>query len=328
MFSDASEKRPLLQRFSEASLNHHPARAWFYLVLLSWRRQARARQMVWIALALLGFTATVVGLNTAMGRWSMDHWRSPRGFGPRFDAWWEVWEASNATVGAGAPARLGVTDAVLGASRAVLDRSGFLVFSRHLVYSIFVSFLLPFWGLCFATEALGGDRESRSLIWVLSRPLPRWSIYLAKFAALLPWAMMLNLGGFFLLCLAAGEPGRLAFRLYWPAVMGATLAFCALFHLMAALFRRPALVAIFYTFFLEIIVGNMPGYMKRISIGFYTRCLMFDAAENIGMQPPERASIYVPVSGSAAWTVLLAATVALLLIGMTVFARSEYRDEA
>ena len=144
----------------------------------------------------------------------------------------------------------------------MLDKSGFLVFSRHLVFSIFVSFLLPFWSLCFATEALGGEREARNLIWVLSRPLPRWSIYLAKFAALLPWGLALNLGGFFLVCLAAGKPGLLAFRLYWPAVGWATLAFCALFHLMAAVFRRAALVAIFYTFFLEIIVGNMPGYLN------------------------------------------------------------------
>ena len=33
--------------------------------------------MVWIALALLAFTVTVVALNTGMGRWSMDHYRTP-----------------------------------------------------------------------------------------------------------------------------------------------------------------------------------------------------------------------------------------------------------
>ena len=79
--------------------------------------------------------------------------------------------------------------------------------SRWIVYSVFLSFLLPIWSLSFATEALGGEREARSLVWLLSRPLSRPAIYLAKFVALLPWSLGLNLGGFALLCLAAGQPG-------------------------------------------------------------------------------------------------------------------------
>src|SRR5262249_38874197 len=50
-------------------------RAWWFLVVLSIRRQAGVRQMVWIALGLLGLTSTLVGLNTMAGRWGMDHWR-------------------------------------------------------------------------------------------------------------------------------------------------------------------------------------------------------------------------------------------------------------
>jgi hypothetical protein len=38
---------------------------------------------------------------------------------------------------------------------------------------VFLSFLLPLFSLSFATEALGSERESRSLVWLLSRPLPR-----------------------------------------------------------------------------------------------------------------------------------------------------------
>ena len=44
-------------------------RAWCYLVLLSWQRQARARQMVWIALGLLAFSAALIAINTAADRW-------------------------------------------------------------------------------------------------------------------------------------------------------------------------------------------------------------------------------------------------------------------
>jgi hypothetical protein len=72
----------------------------------------------------------------------------------------------------------------------------------------------------------------------------------------------------------------------------------------------------------------MPGYMKRVSISFYTRCLMFDAADTLGVQAPERLGIYLPVDGATALGVLLATTAVLLVAGMVAFSRLEYRDES
>ena len=312
-----------------------PLRAWCYLIWLSLQRQARARQMVWIALGLLVFATALVAINTAGGRWGMDYWRMPRRFEPATQQWadrptYRQWvdrtEALAAVMTvASNPAAAGVQSAVFAANRAVLQESGFFVFSSWVIFPIYLSFLLPIWSLSFATEALGAEREGSSLVWLLTRPLSRPAIYLAKFVALLPWSLGLNLGGPALLCVAAGKPGALAFRLYWPAVFWATLAFSALFHLMGASFRRSAVVAIVYSFFLETLLGNMPGYMKRVSIGFYTRCMMFDSAGEYGMQP-ESPHVYMPVDGVTAMSVLIVLTVLLLLLGMVVFSRSEYQD--
>jgi ABC-type transport system involved in multi-copper enzyme maturation permease subunit len=301
-------------------------RAWFYLIWLSIERQARARQMVWIAMGLLVFTATIVALNTAANRWTMGHWRPEKG-APRYQESLDRQTAALAVAAAPSPISTGIVQAATGADRAVLHASGFVVFSRWLVWSVFVGFLLPIWSLSFATEAVGGERESRSLVWLLSRPLSRPAIYSAKFIALLPWTLGLNVGGFAVLCIAAGAPGRMAFSVYWPAVVAASLAFCSLFHLMSAVFRRPAVMAILYSFFLETFLGSMPGYMKRVSIGFYTRCLMFDAASAHGVEPPERPGVYLPVDPTTAWMVLLGLTASLLVVGMLVFARSEYWED-
>ncbi len=54
---------------------------------------------------------------------------------------------------------------------------------------------------------------------------------------------------------------------------------------------------------------------------------MFDAGETIGILPPEKPSIYLPVDGVTALTVLLGATAGLLVLGMIVFARSEYWED-
>ena len=69
----------------------------------------------------------------------------------------------------------------------------------------------------------------------------------------------------------------------------------------------------------------MPGYLKRISISFYTRCLMFDRAQGYDIYS-EKPSIYLPVDGVTAWWVLGLATVSLLAAGMWVFSRTQYQD--
>ena len=105
-----------------------------------------------------------------------------------------------------------------------------------------------------------------------------------------------------------------------------SLAFAALFHLFGAAVRRPTVVALVYSFFLETILGDMPGLLKRVSVTFYTRCLMFDAAGRI-WPDAGTAAVYQPVDGTTAWVVLVGGTVCLLLAGMWWFSRTEYRDD-
>jgi ABC-2 type transport system permease protein len=294
-------------------------RAWCYLVLLSLQRQARLRQMVWLALGLLVFAAAFVALNTALARWQMLNWRY---HGMSYREWAEKTEAALWAV----PRQGFALDrGILAACRLAMVDSPFWVFSQGIVMSLLLGFLLPLWSLSFATESLGGDRESNSLIWLLTRPLPRPAIFLAKFVALLPWTIGLNLGGFALLCLLGGPPGRLALKLYWPAILCSTLAFAALFHLVAAAFRRPAVLGLVYVFFLEIILNLMPGYLKRFSISFYARCMMFEEGGPYGIEPI-RPQLYVPVGGTVATVVLLATTVGLLAVGTFVFSRAQYHE--
>jgi ABC-type transport system involved in multi-copper enzyme maturation permease subunit len=298
-------------------------RAWWALVRISWQRQAQAKQMVLIALALLAFTFALTMIFATLDRWGMQRWRFPRQ-GPHTFA--EVADMGQILVGLYGP-RGGVEAALFGAAREIVTPqvSGFFVFSRSMALSIFVAFLLPMWSLAFACESFGGDRENRSLIWLLSRPLPRSLIYLAKFVALLPWMLLLNIGGFALICLAAGVAGRLALVLYWPAITAATFAFAALFLLFGAFFRRPAIAAIIYSFCLEIVVASMPGYLKRFSIGYYARCMMYDSAAQEGVIL-ERSSVLLPVDGTTGLLVLVSLTVALLCLGIWLFSNKQYHE--
>jgi len=301
-----------------------PWRAWCNLVLLSMRRQARAHWLVWASLGMLALSAVIVHIVALNDGWSLANRREPRRVGPTFAQHLVNLELAGQLLWS--PAAGAVHVAAVAPWFAVTHlTSGIAVFSGSVVFTLFATFLLPMWTLSFATEGLGREREAQTLIWTLVRPIPRPAIFLAKYLAVLPWCLAFNLGGLFLLCWLADQPGRLAFRLYWQAALWGTLAFAALFHLLGACLRRASIVALLYAFFLETLAGNMPGLFKRFSVSFYMRCLMFESGSDYGIGP-DRPWIYQPVSGATAAWVLAGATILLLAAGMVVFSRSEYLD--
>jgi ABC-2 type transport system permease protein len=292
-----------------------PLRAWLFLVAFAFRRQARVRQMVGIAVGLLMVCLLLVMAFTISAGWDRYDWRMNR-IKPYL-----------------------VEQVAGGMAHAAVDQSEYMdrirqetrplsVFSRWVVFLLFLGFLMPLFSLSFGTAALGQEREGRSLVWLMTRPLPRSAIYLAKLLGVLPWCLALTVGGFAALCLAGGEIGHRAFALYAPGIFAGTLAFTALFHLFGALFRRPAIVALVYAFFFETMLSELPipGTLKRLSINYYTRCLLYSAADTENV-PTETSSLFVPVNPQTAWIVLMAATVAITALGMWLFGRMEHRDD-
>ncbi len=71
-------------------------------------------------------------------------------------------------------------------------------------------------------------------------------------------------GSFWLYCRLAGAVGQVAFSLYLPAVVFMTLAYVCLFHLFAVAFRHATIIALVYALFMEVILGNLPGIVKRL----------------------------------------------------------------
>ena len=111
--------------------------------------------------------------------------------------------------------------------------------------------------------------------------------------------------------------------LYWPAVVWATLTFSALFLLIGATFRWPAVVSIVYSFCLELVFGLMPGYLRYASINFYAKCMMFQQARAVGVES-DRPEAYL--SAGTALTVLMLTAAALLGLGMWLFSRKQYHE--
>lgn len=322
------------------------------LIAHSFQRHWRVRQMGWVAFGLLGLVVTVGAVVSASrAGWDLPDRRvsrtrvSYREYAKQLlpthryfvrDYRSETpnqlplapWE----TPAPLSPTRDAIQNLMLSIPAVVIQSEtftrqwGYMLFSKWMMLRVYLGFVLPLFTLAYASAAFGSERESRSLIWLMTRPLPRWAIYLAKFLGTLPWCLAFGLGGFVALCLTGGDYGRWALAMYWPAAVAATIAFSAVFHLFGAVFSRPIVVGVVYVFFFEFLVALLPGSLKLLSLTFYARCLMYNAAAAAGY-PVARLDVTEPVSSTTAWAVLGLATVGFTLLGMWWFSRSEYRDD-
>jgi ABC-2 type transport system permease protein len=200
--------------------------------------------------------------------------------------------------------------------------------AEQVLVPTFVSFLMPIFAICYGASGIGAEREDQTLIYLLIAPLPRSLTYfikgLASFALVSGWTA----GTLFLLCRLAGKPGAELFPLFVPAALLGGLAYASLFLLLGAIFRHGTIISLVYWFFLEVLFGNLPGIVKRVSVAFYVRCLIYDSAKELKLGPLGRVAreMFLPVTGTTAAITLSATIVVLLMVGLLLFDRREYRD--
>lgn len=200
-------------------------------------------------------------------------------------------------------------------------------FGNLLVMGPFVTFLLPILCLTYATAAIGEEREERTLVYLLTRPLGRWRTYLAKGLGVAPVVLFVVATAFLLTCLAGGAAGLPLVAKFLPGIALGALAYTSLFLCIGAIVPKPLVVSIVYALLIETMVGNMPGTLKRISISFHTQCMLYTAGEDLLMAPrnPER---FLALPGSTSQQILWCLAGALLVVGAFFFHRREYRDLA
>lgn len=308
-----------------------PLTAFAALVWFAVRRQWRVRTLGGVAAGLLAVLAVTVGLTTYSPGWGLADQFSRR-FGTTFrNAPGSLTQIQMAPAGPGHQAG---EAALVGAFRAVLDDPKFradwpvLSFTRAVEIGLYLGFLLPLFTLAFGTAAIGAEREARTLLWLVTRPLPRWAVYLAKLLGAVPWGLLAGVGGLGVLCLAGGGVGRAVFAAGWPAAAMGSVAFTSLFVLVGAAFRRPAVVGLVYVFFFETLVASLPGSLKQLSLNYYVRSLLYNAAsDQLTTVAPAGLDVYAPADPATAWLTLAAAAVGFSLLGMWLFGRQEPRDE-
>ena len=281
--------------------------------------------LFWVSAGFLLLVAAVVVSVSFKNQWNYKTLK-PRGqAGFNFKNSIEMIEAGSMALGHNAGVSA-VCSAVSGASSGLLIQSGFPVFTKNVVFSVLLGFLLPLWCLTFAVEGLGSEREGKTLFWLFSKPVPRSSIYVGKFLAILPWVIIWSLGGFFVLAVCAGDSGIFAFKLFWQPIALASITYASVFFFMGACLPRASLIALAYAFVVETLLGSMPGSLKQLSVAFYARCIMFQKSSGLGVVL-EQGGGYGDFSQTMAICFMLGIALMFLVAGIFFFGKIELRGQ-
>lgn len=194
-------------------------------------------------------------------------------------------------------------------------------FYRDTLANLHLKILIPLVALFFAAGVIEDQRGS--LAYLLTRPVPRWQIPVARYVAMLmvgSLALVVGIVATFVLLL--GLPQDASGYFYWPLLFGiASLAsYGALFTLMGVALRRPYLAGLVYVLGIEtalyfgrtVTVNGRPlvqGWLAKLSLTQW----MLDAFNG---WDPSRAGQWLPdgtraMNGLGVMTAVAVVTLAL-----------------
>lgn len=211
----------------------------------------------------------------------------------------------------------------------------------NLAVRMVFSFTLTILSVVYGTGVVSQEIEQRTIVYLLTRPLPRWRILLAKFLVALVVVVGVSVLSTLLLALAVYGPSQFRSAGVGPdikALCAGALAYGSLFLLLGASVPRPLTWGLTFVFGWETWVPSLPGSFARLSIMSYMRALasreITDAAASNNSDgniltafshPPQ-----IDISVQTAWITLLLISAAALIASMIVFSNREYspREDA
>jgi len=136
----------------------------------------------------------------------------------------------------------------------------------------FVQLVLAVLPALFVASAIGDDVEDRSITYVWSRPVPRWTVPVGKLVAAIPVIWALALAGWGLASLAGGRGLPSAGSVGAVVIVGAALAIVA--ATIATLAPRYGMaLTVVYMLFFDLPLGVMPAAIRNLSITEHGRTL-------------------------------------------------------
>ena len=210
-----------------------------------------------------------------------------------------------------------------------------------LVVGLIFSFALTILSVTYGTGVVSQEIEQRTIVYLLTRPLPRWRLLLARFLVSVLVVVCVCVLATVLLALTVFGPTHLGEAGIGPdlkALILGAFAYGSLFLLLGTAIPRPLTWGLIFVFGWETWVPKLPGSFARLSIMSYLRAL---ASREISANPADSSGSdnillsfarapEVAISSPAAWTTLLILTTFCTILAMIIFSHKEYvpREDA
>lgn len=199
---------------------------------------------------------------------------------------------------------------------------------------ILVQTIVPLVSLVMASAVVAEEIEDRTITYLFTRPIPRPAILIGRwFAAALPIALFLcaSAVGVVQLLQGAGKPGEVQDwmpagfqgRILVTVTLGAVV-YSALFAACGALFKRPMLIGLGYTFVYENFLGNLPGSNQKATVLFYLRSYLLEPHQTLFGELSQEIFQTPPMAPGAAVVRLALILAVALALASWRFTKREY----
>lgn len=221
------------------------------------------------------------------------------------------------------------------AALVVKAASKYTVDAGHLYDSLALNaalgFSLVILSVVFATGVIAQEQEQKTIVYLLTRPLPRWRILMAKYAAAVCAIVATVWGSLVLLEMVTVGPRQLlhsGLGTDLKVVILGALAYGGLFLLLATFARAALIIGLLFGFGWETLVPQFPGMFKMVSLMSYVRGLSpHKPVEHDSMEIREALGSFLatnPITPTLSWIVLVATAVLCTFLAVVLFSTREY----
>ena len=202
----------------------------------------------------------------------------------------------------------------------------------ELAWVMNVQCVVPIVALILGSTVVAEEVDERTITYLLTRPIPRSSILIGRWlAVLLIVTVMLWASGWAVFVIfdriAADvyewtQPEEVRRRIVNVVLLGG-LAYTTVFAVAGALFRRPIIVGLGYTFAVEGLMANLPGSNQGLTIQYYLKSYLLAGDPELSRRLMHPMSIEL-VAPDAGLRMIIWITLAALVIGSVVISRRQY----
>ena len=149
-----------------------------------------------------------------------------------------------------------------------------------MIWLLYIRFIVPVLGVFYGTALIADEVDDRTITYLFTRPIPRSAVLLGKYLAYLVCTVLLILPSVVIVYLMVASIGG-SLGQSFPALVEdlamlaiGLAAYGAVFSYVGARMKRPLVTGLVFAFGWEPAVLLFPGYLKRLTVGYYLQALV------------------------------------------------------